>query len=69
MQFTMKTIAAVAVLLSAAAAAPAPNTSPNVARDLIVLPGSTDQSTSEGTIKKRSYADMKKRGATDTYGM
>lgn len=58
MQFTIQTIAAVAALLSAANAAPAPNTTPN----LIVLPGTVHQPT------QRSVEVVEKRGATDTYG-
>ncbi|ORY11486.1 hypothetical protein BCR34DRAFT_601273 [Clohesyomyces aquaticus] len=69
MQFTIQTIAAVAALLSAAAAAPAPNTSPNPLsrRDLIVLPGTTDQGEST-PAGKRGVAANTKRGATDVYG-
>jgi len=69
MQITIQIIAVAAALVSTAAAAPAVNTSPNPLsrRDLIVLPGNTDQGQTT-PAEKRSPVSMKKRGATDTYG-
>ncbi|KAL1594382.1 hypothetical protein SLS60_010142 [Paraconiothyrium brasiliense] len=69
MQITLQTVAIAVALASTAAAAPAINTAEQQLsrRDIIVLPGTTDQG--EATpAAKRNLGTIKKRGPTDTYG-